>query len=92
MVVRMRHTKSHRNNRRAHHALEPASLSVCAKCKQTKLPHRICENCGTYDNREVINVLAKLTKREKKHKEKELEAQQEEEAAGKPMDAARLSK
>ncbi|MDP2676393.1 MAG: 50S ribosomal protein L32 [bacterium] len=88
----MRHTKSHTNNRRSHHALKPGALSVCAKCNQAKLPHRICENCGTYNKREVIDVLAKLNKKEKKHKEKELRAQEEQEAGDKPMEAAELSK
>ena len=92
MVNRMRHTKSHRNNRRSHHAITPAGLSVCAKCGSMKLPHYICENCGTYNNREVIDVLAKLTKKEKKQKEKELAAQEEAQAGEKPMDAAALSK
>jgi len=87
----MRHTKSHRNNRRAHHALEPGAVSTCVKCKQDKLPHRICENCGSYNNREVVDVLAKLTKRQKKQKEKELAAQEAQEASQKPMDVASLS-
>lgn len=31
----------------------PAS-SVCPQCGETKLPHRVCPNCGYYRNREVI--------------------------------------
>jgi len=41
------------------------------------MPHRACLNCGTYKGREVIDVLKKLDKKERKAKEKELEAKKE---------------
>ena len=45
---------------------------ACPKCAKQVLPHTICQNCGTYKNRQVIDVMAKLTKKEKKAKQKEL--------------------
>lgn len=44
------------------------------------MPHRTCANCGTYKNREVVDVLKKLTKKERKVKEAELANAQEVEA------------
>lgn len=70
MVVRMRHTRSQTRQRRSHHALEPARLSRCVKCGEAHLRHRVCLNCGSYRGRMVIDVAAKLAKREKKEKAK----------------------
>jgi large subunit ribosomal protein L32 len=66
MVVRMRHTRSASNQRRSHHALASRALSHCANCKKEILPHTICQNCGYYKGRQVINVLAKLDKKERR--------------------------
>lgn len=70
MSIRMRHTSSHKKQRRSHHALRPVSVSKCPKCGKEKLPHTLCANCGFYKNREVLNVLKKITKKGKKEKSK----------------------
>ncbi|MBI4692061.1 MAG: 50S ribosomal protein L32 [Candidatus Terrybacteria bacterium] len=69
MVIRMRHTRAHTRNRRSHHALKGAKLLKCKKCSEPVLPHIVCANCGTYKGREIIDVLKKLSKKEKKEKE-----------------------
>lgn len=89
-VPKQRHTKSRRNRRRSHHALKQTKLASCKKCGQPVLPHIACLNCGTYAGRQVIDVLAKLEKRDRKKKEKEL-VSQEKESGKKPADMASLS-
>ncbi len=41
--------------RRAHDALKRAGRTLCAHCQASKLPHRICPNCGFYRGREVVS-------------------------------------
>lgn len=87
----MRSTTGHRDQRRSHHALQVQALARCVKCGTPKISHTTCENCGTYNNRAVIDVMKKLTKKERKQKAKELAAQERREHAAKPLDAQTLS-
>lgn len=70
MVVRMRVTRSHRNNRRSHHGLKQPRLSKCVNCEALHLRHRMCAECGNYRGRVVVDVAAKLEKKLKKREEK----------------------
>jgi large subunit ribosomal protein L32 len=72
-----RFTKSRRNKRRSQIFLTPAALTVCPKCKKAVLPHTVCKNCGSYKGMQVIDVMAKLTKKEQKAKEKEMSQKEE---------------
>ena len=92
MVVRMRHTKSAQNQRRAHHALGAVSTTRCSHCSALVPPHTLCRNCGYYQGRQVIDVLAKLDKKERKKKEKELHAHETADAqSGQNLNAEELS-
>ncbi len=71
MVIRMRHTKSHTKNRRSHHALKSTGLVKCANCKIPKRSHTVCASCGYYRGRQVLNLVKKLEKKQKKAKAKQ---------------------
>ncbi|MDP3727287.1 MAG: 50S ribosomal protein L32 [bacterium] len=74
----MRHTSSATGQRRSHHALKSRAYSRCTHCAKEILPHTVCQNCGWYKGRQVIDVLAKLDKKGRKKKEKELHAHEKE--------------
>jgi large subunit ribosomal protein L32 len=40
--------------RRSHHRLDVPALNPCPQCRQPRLSHRVCPNCGQYHGREVI--------------------------------------
>jgi large subunit ribosomal protein L32 len=75
-VPKKRHTKSKRNMRRSHHGAVKITLGKCPRCHEWLPGHLTCPNCGTYRGREVIDVLAKLDKKERKAKEKKLAEQE----------------
>ncbi|HKX30989.1 MAG TPA: 50S ribosomal protein L32 [Blastocatellia bacterium] len=53
-----RHSKSRSRKRRTHDALKPTGLSSCPNCGYTKLPHRVCAECGFYGGRVVVEKKA----------------------------------
>lgn len=73
-----------------HLFLEKPALTSCQKCGKPVRPHTICSNCGYYKGVEFVDVLKKLTKKERKQREKEIEAK--EEGKEKPLTMEELSK
>ena len=55
-VPKRRTSRTRRDTRRAHDALALPARSVCPQCKEPKLPHRVCPNCGTYRGRAVVDT------------------------------------
>lgn len=71
MVNRMRANRSHRDNRRSHHALDDVRLSKCVNCGAMHLRHTLCEKCGTYKGKKIVDMTALVAKRAEKNKKKE---------------------
>jgi large subunit ribosomal protein L32 len=91
-VPKQRKTKSRRNQRRAHIFIKRPNLIPCPKCGKLILSHTVCSNCGFYKGKMVIDVMKKLTKKERKKKEKEIAAKEKEEKPAKPLSMEGLSK
>lgn len=53
-VPRNRHSNARKNSKRAHHAKKPVATVACPSCGKSKLPHRICLDCGSYGSRLVV--------------------------------------
>lgn len=45
-----------RDRRRAHDSLKALNTVTCSNCGETRLPHRVCPNCGQYQGREVLTI------------------------------------
>ncbi|MEK6538108.1 MAG: 50S ribosomal protein L32 [Nitrospirota bacterium] len=52
-------SKSRGGMRRSHKKLTMPGYVQCPECRESKLSHHVCPNCGTYKGREVITVVQK---------------------------------
>lgn len=66
MVVRMRHTKSQRNNTRSHHRLFNPAITIDKANGVPSLRHRASLQTGQYKGRIVLDIQAKLDKKAKR--------------------------
>ena len=57
-VPKKKVTRSRRDKRRSHHALQASSYHECPNCGELKRPHHLCDACGYYDGREVVEIEA----------------------------------
>ncbi len=53
-VPKKKVSKSRRDMRRSHHALNVVASMECPNCGELKRPHHVCASCGHYDEREVV--------------------------------------
>ena len=53
-VPKRKATKSKKGLRKAGKAKKQFTLSKCPECGFPKLPHRVCDNCGFYGEKQVF--------------------------------------
>ena len=75
-----------------HLFIENPALSVCPKCNSLARPHTACPQCGFYRGKEMISILGKLDKKERKRREKEMSEKEKQEKGKKPLTMEELSK
>lgn len=46
--------------RRGAKKLSPPFLVLCSECKSPVLPHHICQVCGTYKGKQILEVKTKV--------------------------------
>lgn len=57
-VPKRKITRSRRDMRRSHHAIEADAHAECPNCGELVRPHHVCGACGYYKSREVVEVSA----------------------------------
>jgi large subunit ribosomal protein L32 len=55
-VPKRKTPRSRSRSRRSQWKATPTTFSSCPQCRQPKLPHVVCKNCGHYAGRQVIEV------------------------------------
>lgn len=55
-LPKRRHSHTRGAKRRSHDFLKPEGVSECPNCKEPKLPHHACKNCGYYQKKQVIEA------------------------------------
>jgi large subunit ribosomal protein L32 len=55
-VPKRRTSKSRKRLRRTHHKVKGIPPQACPRCREPKLPHRVCGTCGFYRGKKLIEV------------------------------------
>lgn len=68
----MRANRSKTGMRRSHAAIASSHLAKC-ECGALRLPHRACRECGKYNGRVVVDVVARAKKEQRREKRRKKE-------------------
>ncbi len=55
-LPKRKYAKARQGKRRGHLGLSPPSIEHCPQCHSPKLPHHACPTCGSYADREAIEI------------------------------------
>ncbi len=54
VVPKRKHSKARQAKKRANWKLTSPNLVECPQCRELKLSHRVCPQCGFYKNKVVV--------------------------------------
>ena len=54
-------SKARRDKRHAQWKMSAPNLVKCSKCGALMMPHRVCKACGSYNKKEIIETMMKLS-------------------------------
>jgi len=66
----MRRNRSQTAKRRSHHAIHGVRLSKC-ECGALRVSHRACPNCGKYNGKVIIDVVARAKRATRRTQKKQ---------------------
>jgi large subunit ribosomal protein L32 len=78
-VPKSKTSRMRARRRRAHLKVIPPNLEVCPQCGATKLPHRICPECGYYRGLKLIKTKSEIKAEREERRKKEEEMKKEKE-------------
>jgi len=55
-VPKRRTSKARKHKRRTHFKATMPTWSTCSNCHEPSLPHNICEKCGHYNGKKVVEI------------------------------------
>jgi len=70
-------TSARSGARRSHLYKKNRDTTKCPKCHSFILPHHICQTCGFYKGKDILNLEAKSAAKEKRRKERQAEENEE---------------
>ena len=68
----MRVNRSKSGKRRSHHAIAGERLAKC-ECGASRISHRACPQCGKYNGKVIIDVVAQASRAARRAKRKQTE-------------------
>jgi len=57
-VPKKKTAKARQGKRRSHLKLNLPALDICPQCQSPKLAHHVCPTCGSYNDRQAVEVKA----------------------------------
>jgi len=55
-VPKRRQSSTRRDKRRTHDSLTPPTWSLCKNCGEPTRPHHVCEKCGQYKGKKIVEI------------------------------------